>query len=58
MSYRPICDMWLLARPKVSYYGESENRELKLVKKFLLLNQIKSVLSLKDMLLTELIDYV
>ena len=21
MSYRPICDMWILARPKVKYYG-------------------------------------
>ena len=21
MGYRPICDMWLLARPKVKYYG-------------------------------------
>lgn len=21
MSYRPICDVWLLARPKVKYYG-------------------------------------
>lgn len=21
MSYRPICDIWLLARPKVAYYG-------------------------------------
>lgn len=21
MSYRPICDTWLLARPKVNYYG-------------------------------------
>lgn len=21
MSYRPICDLWILARPKVKYYG-------------------------------------
>lgn len=21
MSYRPICDMWILARPKIKYYG-------------------------------------
>lgn len=21
MSYRPICDLWMLARPKVKYYG-------------------------------------
>ena len=25
MSYRPICDMWLLARPKVKYYGAYPN---------------------------------
>lgn len=25
MSYRPICDLWLLARPKVKYYGAYPN---------------------------------
>lgn len=25
MTYRPICDMWLLARPKVKYYGAYPN---------------------------------
>lgn len=25
MSYRPICDMWLLARPKVKFYGAYPN---------------------------------
>jgi len=25
MSYRPICDFWLLARPKVKYYGSYPN---------------------------------
>jgi len=25
MSYRPICDTWLLARPKVKYYGAYPN---------------------------------
>lgn len=25
MGYRPICDMWLLARPKVKYYGAYPN---------------------------------
>ncbi len=25
MSYRPICDVWILARPKVKYYGAYPN---------------------------------
>lgn len=25
MNYRPICDMWILARPKVKYYGAYPN---------------------------------
>lgn len=25
MTYRPICDMWILARPKVKYYGAYPN---------------------------------
>lgn len=25
MSYRPICDVWILARPKVKYYGSYPN---------------------------------
>jgi len=25
MTYRPICDIWLLARPKVKYYGAYPN---------------------------------
>jgi len=25
MTYRPICDMWLLGRPKVKYYGAYPN---------------------------------
>ncbi|MBE3093975.1 MAG: hypothetical protein IMZ52_03010 [Actinobacteria bacterium] len=25
MSYRPICDMWLLARPKIKFYGAYPN---------------------------------
>ena len=25
MTYRPICDVWLLARPKVKYYGAYPN---------------------------------
>ena len=25
MSYRPICDLWILARPKVKYYGAYPN---------------------------------
>lgn len=25
MGYRPVCDMWLLARPKVKYYGAYPN---------------------------------
>lgn len=24
-SYRPICDLWILARPKVKYYGAYPN---------------------------------
>lgn len=44
MSYRPICDMWLLARPKVSYYGAYPNGFLERARTLMGINKESKVL--------------
>ena len=44
MSYRPICDTWLLARPKVPYYGAYPAGFLGRARALLGVNQLDSVL--------------
>src|SRR5688572_27115701 len=39
MSYRPITDVWILARPKVKYYGAYPNGFLERAKALLGVNQ-------------------
>lgn len=44
MSYRPICDRWLLARPKVPYYGAYPAGFLERARVFLPVLRTESVL--------------
>jgi hypothetical protein len=44
MSYRPICDVWLLARPKVPYYGAYPAGFLGRARALLGVNQFDAVL--------------
>lgn len=44
MSYRPICDTWLLARPKVPYYGAYPAGFLGRARALLGVNELDSVL--------------
>jgi len=44
MSYRPICDTWLLARPKVKYYGAYPNGFLQRARTLLGCSHLDAVL--------------
>ena len=44
MSYRPITDLWILARPKVKYYGAYPNGFLERARALLGVNRNESVL--------------
>ena len=44
MSYRPICDTWILARPKVKYYGAYPNGFLERARALLGVQRDDSVL--------------
>ena len=44
MSYRPICDLWILARPKVAYYGAYPNGFLERARALLGVGRYDSVL--------------
>src|SRR3990167_8690904 len=44
MSYRPITDVWILARPKVKYYGAYPNGFLELARALLGVSPFDSVL--------------
>ena len=43
-NYRPICDVWFLARPKVAYYGAYPNGFLERARVLLGVNRCDSVL--------------
>jgi hypothetical protein len=44
VSYRPICDTWILARPKVKYYGAYPNGFLERARVFMPVTRLEPVL--------------